>query len=227
MRALVSAVFSDLLPPGVVCELMEVSCVAGDGSTLFPQERAVLGRAVLKRRREFEAGRLLARRAMERLGVEAGPLLPGPRRAPVWPDAVVGSITHTRRWCAAAVAPRESFRAVGIDLEPDEPIKPPLFRMICTPPELEILEGLPPAERGRVCRIVFSAKEAAYKAQFAISETFLPFSAMTVRLHDGRFEALLNVDVGEHFARSHVFEGVYRRADGLIATALALSETAR
>jgi 4'-phosphopantetheinyl transferase EntD len=159
---------------------------------------------------------------MARFGVPATALMPGPGRAPAWPDPVVGSITHTRRVCAVAVGARTAYRGIGIDLEPDESIKPGLFRMICTPPELEALGALPEAERGRACRIIFCAKEAAYKAQFSITEQFLPFSAMSIRLGDTEFEAVLNVSVGEHFEVGHIFTGRHRSANELIATAVVL-----
>src|ERR1700761_3617241 len=74
--------------------------------TLFPDEEALLGRAVEKRRREFAAGRGCARRALAALGLPPAPLLPGEGGAPRWPDGVVGSITHCAGYAAAAVAAR-------------------------------------------------------------------------------------------------------------------------
>lgn len=55
---------------------------------LYPEEEAVVARAVAKRRREFTAARSCARRAMEKLGVPAQAVPAGERgpRAgrPVW-----------------------------------------------------------------------------------------------------------------------------------------------
>ena len=60
--------------------------------------------AVDKRQREFATGRRLAHGLLTELGVGGGPLLPGRDRAPIWPDGVVGTISHSRAWCVVAAA---------------------------------------------------------------------------------------------------------------------------
>ncbi|WP_237047956.1 hypothetical protein [Lentzea guizhouensis] len=50
---------------------------------LFPEEEALLGNAVPKRRFEFGTARWCAREAMTRLGVEPAPVLPVQARAAV------------------------------------------------------------------------------------------------------------------------------------------------
>jgi 4'-phosphopantetheinyl transferase EntD len=210
------------LPPDIVVE--EVALAEFVAPALFASEEALLHRAMAKRRREFTAGRALARRAMARLGIPEVPLLPGPARAPQWPAGIVGSITHTRTHCAVAVGRAETLRGIGIDLEPDEPIRPELFAMLCTPSELAAIARLDARDGGRACRLLFSAKESAYKAQFAITQTFLPFSAMTIAVDEGagRFEARLEVDVGDAFRRGDVLEGSFGRRDAMLATAVVI-----
>lgn len=46
---------------------------------LYPEEEELVARAVAKRRREFTVVRSCARRAMEKLGVPAQPVLTGER----------------------------------------------------------------------------------------------------------------------------------------------------
>ena len=76
-------VLEQILPPGVVV----VETFRDEpGVALFPEEEAVVARAVGKRRREFSSGRACARAALARLGVPPAPLLPGLRGAPRWPD---------------------------------------------------------------------------------------------------------------------------------------------
>ena len=49
-------------------------------------------------------------------------------RVPIWPDDLVGSITHTDLCAAAAVARRDQgFVAIGIDLEPADALPPELW----------------------------------------------------------------------------------------------------
>ena len=135
-----------------------------DPAALFPAEAAYIERAVGARQREFAAGRILARALLEEAGVPAAPLLRDADRVPIWPEGWLGSISHTREWCVAAVAPRSAARGIGVDVELDEPLKAELLETICTPGEIRALgagdAGLSEAT------LHFSIKEAVYKACF-------------------------------------------------------------
>ena len=74
------------------------------GVALFPEEEAVIAKAVDKRRREFTTARACARAALARLGLPPVPIVPGLRGAPQRPDGVVGSMTHCAGYRACAVA---------------------------------------------------------------------------------------------------------------------------
>lgn len=56
-----------------------------DEHSLFPDERAIIARAVEPRRGEFTAGRWCARRALAKLGIPPLPILCGDQREPKWP----------------------------------------------------------------------------------------------------------------------------------------------
>src|SRR5580765_8375433 len=89
-----------------------------DPSRLHPAEQRQIERAAPGRRREYSAGRLLARSLLDSLGAAAAPLLNGPDRAPAWPAGFVGSISHCPTLCAVVVAPTPDICAVGVDVEP-------------------------------------------------------------------------------------------------------------
>ena len=109
-----SNVLTSLFPPGVAAvELRE----SGDVESLWPSEAACVSRAVPQRVQEFAAGRQCARRAMAEFGIRDFPLLMASDRRPLWPDTLTGSITHTRGFCAAAVAERARLGALGLDSE--------------------------------------------------------------------------------------------------------------
>lgn len=133
-----------------------------DGEGLFPQERALIARAGAGRRREFTTVRACARLALKELGLAPAALLPDESGAPVWPTGIVGSMTHCRGYRAAVVARRTSVRALGIDAEPHRPLREGVLRLVARPEEQAALAGLD----GTVCwgRLLFSAKEAAFKA---------------------------------------------------------------
>ncbi len=153
-----------LFPAGV---LAVTTSAAGDEALLLPEEAACVQRAVEKRRREFAAGRVCAREAIARLGLQAGPLLIGAHRQALWPAAAVGSITHTTGFCAAVAARAEDFRGIGIDTEIVGRVTIPLWPSICVAEEIARLQGLPRELRAGTATLIFSAKEAFYKAQFA------------------------------------------------------------
>lgn len=210
-----------LLPFPVRTAEMDPRMAAGE---LLPGEERAVARAVESRRREFSAGRACARKAMAALGAQAAPILQGEDRAPIWPEGLVGSITHTESWCAAAVARTEDgIGAIGLDVEPAEPLDPALLRIICVAEERALLDARP-EERGVLGRLIFSAKESAYKCQYPRSRTLLGFHAMHIELDEPakRFKAVFRKDVAP-FARGDALEGRYLLEQGFLMTAVTLA----
>lgn len=155
---------------------------AVDG-VLFPDEAAVVENAVEKRRREFTTGRVCARRALQRLGRPAAPLLPGPHGEPRWPSGTVGSITHCSGYRGVAVGETCRAASIGIDAEPNEPLPGTLLESISLPKERANVAELERTYRG-VCwdRLLFCAKEATYKAWYTITGAWLGFDAAEIHL---------------------------------------------
>lgn len=164
--------------------LLEVRPVGDVREALFEEEAALVARAVEKRQREFAAGRVLARELMERMGVAPAPLLRGEDRVPLWPEPVVGALSHTDQVVMAAVANRDAsaVRALGLDAEPDVPLDEELRPLILTPRETSWLLEQPAEQRGFLGKLAFSAKEAVYKAQYAFSRTMLDFQEVELLL---------------------------------------------
>lgn len=152
-------------------------------AVLFPEESALLARAVDKRRREFTTARVCAHRALRQLGLPPAPILPGARGAPGWPRGVVGSITHCAGYRAAAVARASELRTIGIDAEPNEANPRGVTREVTVPAEegwLTTLTQTRPTVHWD--RLLFSAKESVYKAWFPLAQRWLGFedAALTV-----------------------------------------------
>ncbi|OKK14743.1 hypothetical protein AMK16_29800 [Streptomyces sp. CB00455] len=139
-------------------------------------ESATLRSSAPARRGEFGNGRYCAHRALERLGAPAEAVPAGPRGAPRWPPAVVGSITHCRGYTAAAVARARDITAIGIDAEPHLPLPEDVLEFIALPEERARVTDLLARRPGvRWDRLLFSAKEAVYKAWFPATGRFLGF----------------------------------------------------
>lgn len=157
-------------------------------SPLLPEEEACVRDAAPRRRREFAAGRACARLALERLGLPAPALGVGPDRAPLWPAGTVGSISHCRDYCAAAVAREDDVRGLGIDAETAGRITPALAGRILRPEEDEGIAELDPGVPWP--GVLFSAKEAFYKCYVPLTGFRPGFRDVAVEVLDpegGRF----------------------------------------
>ena len=155
---------------------------------LLPGELHAIEHAVSKRVGEFAAGRACARAALATLGIADFELLSAEDRTPVWPPGIVGSITHTRGFYAAAVARDTRVLALGLDAEACNSVGVPLWRRICTPAERQHLHTLPEPEAIQLATLTFSAKEAFYKSQYPLTRQWLNFTDIAVRFDGGRFQ---------------------------------------
>lgn len=170
-----------------------VTEATGDPDALFPEERVAVARAIPARVAEFAGGRLAARAAMARLGLSPCAIPARPDRAPHWPEGVVGSISHAGPVCLAVVGRSVEWEMIGVDLEPDHPLPRDLVAEIATRDELARLAPLPET---RAATRIFSAKEAAYKAQFPLTGALFGFDGMTANLQIGRMNVAKNVGLG-------------------------------
>jgi 4'-phosphopantetheinyl transferase EntD len=192
---------------------------------LFPEEEAVIRRAVDKRRREFTTVRVCARRALEDLGLPPAPILPGERGAPQWPYGVVGSMTHCDGYRAAVVAWDTRVPVIGIDAEPHAPLPGGVLDTVALAGELRRLEQLSrSAPTVHWDRLLFSAKECVYKAWFPVTRRWLGFEEADIVLRrDGTFAARL-LATGATIPEGGPLTGFTGRwliADGLVVTVIA------
>jgi len=166
-----------LLPDGVVVVTANPDDWSGD---LLPEESACIAGASDKRRREFTAGRVCARRALEKLGVKDYPLLPRIERYPAWPPRIVGCISHRGDCCVAAVARSRVISGLGIDVEFAEPLDFALTSIICTETELVQTSQLARQHTPDVWKLLFTAKEAFYKCYYPLTRTWLDFKDVEI-----------------------------------------------
>jgi len=186
---------------------------------LFPEELSLVASAVDKRRLEFSCGRQCARAALRRLGLADSPLLSGSQREPLWPAGVVGSITHTKGLCLAAVGWERSYAGVGIDVEPALPLESSIARRIASDAEMSAPGTIAPL---LAARLIFCAKEAFYKCQFYRTRQFLDFFDVAIELDaQGGFSARLLVDAAP-LASGATFRGEWRQRSGFLFTAVCM-----
>lgn len=206
-----------LLPPGIaaVSKRQDIADVP-----VFAEEEALIEGAVAARRAEFATARACAREALRQIGEPAGPILRGPKREPLWPAGIVGSITHCIGYRAAAIGRSADVLTIGIDAEPHDALPERIVERVLDAEERNWIAAAPAGIHWD--RLVFSAKESVYKAWFPLARSWLGFEDARVTLDptSGGFQARLLVAPSPGVPAD--FRGRYRVADGLVVTAIAV-----
>ena len=223
--ARLSAPLSELFPRSALTAELRG---AGDPGALYPDEARHVRKAVRKRAEEFAAGRLCARLLLRELGIQNFAIEVGADRQPVWPKDLVGSITHTTGFCAAVIGRKTSLRSVGIDTEITGSVQPKLWRGICTPSETVWLRALPESERLAAATLIFSAKEAFYKCQFAVTQERLGFHDVAIELpawgeKGGAFKIVANRSIELERSAALTLHGRYLFHEQFITAGIALA----
>jgi 4'-phosphopantetheinyl transferase EntD len=163
--------------PGI---LMDHRLIAdGDESALLPTELAAFAGCVVKVRRASGAARIVARTLLSRFGRAHCAIPKSTAGMPVWPEGIVGSLAHDAKVAIAGMALQREFQSIGVDIEPAEPLAPDFLDIVATPKERARIEDDP--FRGR---LLFSIKEAIYKAVYPLDRTFLDHHDVEVSLAD-------------------------------------------
>lgn len=175
-----------------------LTSAVGDTALAFisKREAASIVDVVPKRRREFATARALAREGFERFfGLHDFNLLNDKNRAPIWPQGIAGSLSHssTRAWVALVDA---TYGTIGIDGENRGKLERKLWRLTLCDEEIAYLETLDPSVQERRALVIFSAKEALYKAQFPWTHKFVDFKTVQIRLEeDGSLLCILQRNI--------------------------------
>src|SRR5882757_10783202 len=170
--------------------------LSAEARSRLPQ---ALRHATQKRQREFLAGRWCAKQALQGLGAGSTHVAMAEDRAPIWPDGVVGSITHTGNFAAAAVAWAADIAGLGIDSE--QIIDPAAARdiaAVCMVNEATLFTAAHGRSFCEFCTFVFSAKEAVFKCLFPHTRKFLEFSDVRITSFDWNRKYFAWTTASEH-----------------------------
>jgi enterobactin synthetase component D len=84
---------------------------------LLDDEQVLVANAVLSRQKEFSTGRWLARQGLQQFGLPIQPIKTGRLRNPLWPDSLLGSISHDADCCAVVLAQKKDHSGLGIGID--------------------------------------------------------------------------------------------------------------
>jgi 4'-phosphopantetheinyl transferase EntD len=123
--------------------------------------------------------------------------------------------------CARAAA----FAAVGLDIEEAGPLAPEIVHTVCRDDELAALAASAPPTPSDWPKLLFAAKESAYKAWFPVTRTPLEFRHMVLRVDAAarRFRAHVEHEAArELVAGGLVLEGRFAWDPSLVAAGAVL-----
>lgn len=188
---------------------------------------ASIQRSVAKRQTEFLAGRLCARAAVLQLdGTLATPGI-GEDRAPVWPDHIAGTITHSNGRAAALVALKSEWQGLGIDLEnllSDERARR-LAKEILTPDELQRMAAGCAEDLALLVTLTFSLKESLFKALFPLVQKRFYFEHAQVLswTREGHVRLRLLTDLSPEWHEGRELDAQFGLYQGQLLSVVAIS----
>ena len=173
--------FERTVPENIIYNIRKISEFNND--VLYPNEQEYIAKCCEKRQREFVAGRILAKRILSFLGVNNFPVLSGEFREPLWPNDIVGSISHCDNYCFVAAAKNRNFYSIGVDIETSNPLAENLEDIVCTNSEQNWIK----LTKSKGCllplsKIIFSSKESIYKCIYPILKRYVDFKEVEILL---------------------------------------------
>lgn len=198
----------------------------GDFRRCLIDPPASIQRSVAKRQTEFLAGRLCAREALSLLdGRRYVPLI-GEDRAPVWPQGICGSITHSNGWAAAIVASTRHWRGLGMDAEQvlTSERAARLAAEILTADELQRLANTAQHHAALLVTLTFSLKEALFKALYpqVLKRFYFEDAELLTWSSEGRARLRLKIDLSETWHSGKELDAQFNVQNGLLLSLVAI-----
>lgn len=214
-----------LLPPGAVHAAVHIDEWAARQRGAGTAGVSTLEGVAERRRREFEAGRFCAAAAIEKLVGAPVVFRIGRRRdgSPVWPDAIVGAITHTDTLAAAAVMRAEDATGLGLDAQPFMSCgrAVSVARHIVDTGELSAIAEDAALEPHEALTLAFSAKEAIFKCLYPSVHRMFDYRDAAVErvdLQRRRFVARLLRTLSPDYSAGSSLEGRVVIEAGIVFT---------
>lgn len=183
--------------------------------------------AAPKRQAEFLAGRYLAQLALAEFGFAPSTSIGiGQQRQPLWPEGIVGSITHCEGYAACIVARAADYSGLGIDCEINITSETATNIAITIVSDAEMdsarISNLP---FHQWLTLVFSAKESLFKALFKqVGHYFGFLDAQIVELKEAEQSFVLELvaDLSPALSAGYRITGRYKHHNNTVITLIAI-----
>ena len=180
-------------------------------ATLNPVEAKAVFNASESRKREFSSGRRVAHQALKAFKIEKAEI-PRNQRMPVWPQGIVGSISHSDTLAVAIVGSNQIYGGLGIDVIPLAAVSSNVATRVLVETELRWLAEV---KSGEWRTALYSAKESVYKAVNPTIGEFLRFEDVEIDVATSTLE--FTAKTSRILASSQAIDsgrGYFRRVEG-------------
>jgi 4'-phosphopantetheinyl transferase EntD len=182
--------------------------------TLLPEEAISIGECSKVRLMEFATGRHLARDGLRRLGVGGSIAIEIARKgAPLWPNGIYGSISHSKDLAIVAVMRSEERVGIGCDVEVQCDLSEDAADLFLSSNEQKRIGRWP---IGLID--AFSAKEAAAKAVSSCTGMLPDFRDL--ECVDARSSVIVVRTRQEGLAHRHLSVCIVRREGSIFSVCL-------
>jgi 4'-phosphopantetheinyl transferase EntD len=212
------------LPVNLIVESQEVIDYSSNSNIkeiTSAEEIKIIHGSTVKRFNEFITGRTCCKRCLNRMNISDFPVLKDKYGLPVFPDHIVGSISHTKSIGIAITGKKEEYKALGIDVEEIGRIKKQHIGIFTTQEELNFLIQFSGFKQEAYSTLIFSAKEAYHKMMFSITKNILNFKNINISVTGSNtfIVRLLKKPYG-YYTSDKLLTGIYFFSDRKIITTM-------
>jgi len=183
-----------------------------------------INNAVVKRKAEFLCGRYTAQQALYSLGLGKQEIAIGANRAPIFPEGVIGSISHTGNTAISIVALDTRAQYLGIDIESiiSLDLFHKLHKQIISPDEKHLLKQSDLSTE-TAFTVTYSAKESVFKALHPSVGKYFDFHAARLNkicTRTQKVELELTEDLAPSFTSGTIVSGEFYLDETLALTVI-------
>jgi len=145
------------------------------------KKNSTLCNAVKKRKAEYLAGRYCAQHSLQQLGITGHDISIGCNRSPVWPEKIIGSISHNSNTAICIMAYKTNISDLGVDIESIIPLQTAseIKHSVINIEEEKILSSQKLTFE-QSFTLAFSCKESLFKALYPSVKKYFDFNSARI-----------------------------------------------